>query len=289
MANDPLGDIEILSPPPPQTRKQDSKKKEDTAAPSSNNMRIRFLRRSSTVELSRYTAPQTQTAAIAGEWSKKVIRVISKDSADLQFVDADTTTLDTADWDGMNLLCNFLPLCDTVAAWGRDNHSIHAPASTIIGREDTQRRQLAEILSPSDPTTSALPRVDLNKTGQKMNNLENAAAASSTVLSQVDLTHRPSKLSPAGSSTKILPKAPPEKGLSGSSSSNTLTYSSTKFLPTVGWCTRTGLQDEHLQYKILFLDGVSLEVNAGDGSVEHTRADGTVDRYVTFLGGVAPL
>jgi hypothetical protein len=50
----------------------------------------------------------------------------------------------------------------------------------------------------------------------------------------------------------------------------------TRFMPGVGWCARSGLA----RYRIMFADGVALEVDVDEERVEMVERDGSVVRSV---------
>ncbi|KAI0269898.1 hypothetical protein BC834DRAFT_863823 [Gloeopeniophorella convolvens] len=49
----------------------------------------------------------------------------------------------------------------------------------------------------------------------------------------------------------------------------------TRFLPDIGWCVRTG----DARYRIMFVDGVALEVDVDEEQIEVTERDGSNTRY----------
>lgn len=53
----------------------------------------------------------------------------------------------------------------------------------------------------------------------------------------------------------------------------------TRFMPGVGWCVRSGLA----RYRIMFTDGVALEVDVNEERVEMVECDGSVVRFGLFL------
>jgi hypothetical protein len=50
-------------------------------------------------------------------------------------------------------------------------------------------------------------------------------------------------------------------------------------MPGVGWCVRSG----SARYRIMFTDGVALEVDVDEERVEMVECDGTVVRFGGFL------
>jgi hypothetical protein len=53
----------------------------------------------------------------------------------------------------------------------------------------------------------------------------------------------------------------------------------TRFMPGVGWCVRSG----GTRYRIMFADGVALEVDVDEERVEMVDRDGSVVRYGKFF------
>jgi hypothetical protein len=53
----------------------------------------------------------------------------------------------------------------------------------------------------------------------------------------------------------------------------------TRFMPDVGWCVRSGLA----RYRIMFTDGVTLEVDVDEERVEMVECDGSVVRFGSYL------
>ncbi|THH27994.1 hypothetical protein EUX98_g6193 [Antrodiella citrinella] len=185
-------------------------------------------------------------------------------------------TLDSADRQCLRLLDNFLPVCTAVANWKATDPPanvlskpslVNAVCEDAIDREGLQEK-LARILST--------PENESVLTVTEQEAVPQATASSNTILSQIGVAPRPNKLAflPVASSTEILAKSPRLDDIHNSRDMATLT---TKFLPSVGWCTRTQDQDSDPRYQVLFLDGVSLAVNVGDGSVTFTSADGVVN------------
>lgn len=274
MANDPAGDIEILSPAP-SSRKQDTTR-ENNPPSSSSQLRIRHLRRSRTVEISSYFGLKDADTGVSGEWKRKVLRVVDDNTDELRFFEADTVTLKQADWDGLALLGNFIPVCSTLANWG---------TTTCLQKKNptplAERRQpLQQPVRDTSATTSAIPLTSRPST-RNASNVSALATASTAVLSQLDVIPRPAKLSLSpGISPAVLDDPRQDRNNSKSSVCASQTPIMTKFLPTVGWCTHRQSACDASEYRILFLDGASLAVNIGSGSVELTTPDGTVERYV---------
>ena len=53
----------------------------------------------------------------------------------------------------------------------------------------------------------------------------------------------------------------------------------TRFMPGVGWCVRSG----SARYRIMFVDGVALEVDVDEERVEMVEQDGSVVRFAIFF------
>jgi polo-like kinase 4 len=68
-------------------------------------------------------------------------------------------------------------------------------------------------------------------------------------------------------------------GGSGSGSGGSSPRLQTRFMPGVGWCVRSG----GARYRIMFADGVALEVDVGEERVELVERDGSVLRFEFFL------
>lgn len=58
----------------------------------------------------------------------------------------------------------------------------------------------------------------------------------------------------------------------------------TRFMPGVGWCVRSG----GARYRIMFADGVALEVDVDEERVELVERDGSVLRFEVFFSLVLP-
>ena len=244
MANDPQGDIEIVSPPPVRFREQDGKNKETSTPADSNQTRIRYLRSSKTVEISRFRPSKTQTIPVTGEWTRKVLRITNVSDTEIRIIYEDTANLDSGDWDGLHLLNDFLPVC-RAADWNRrigpDQKCTQPDATTTL----------------SSAVHNADPQYPSSDPG--IPNHAQAVSFSSLAVT-VGGDTRQSRLTAASPHIARL-----------DSVSNETSSESRKFLPSVGWYSRN--LDE---YQVLFLDGVSLKVNVGDGSVVLTDTDGTV-------------
>ncbi|KAH8104543.1 hypothetical protein BXZ70DRAFT_594195 [Cristinia sonorae] len=270
MANDPHGDIEIISPPPQQKGNKDS-----GSSTTAVQTRIRFSRHSRLVEVSRFSGPKNEAAVVTGEWTKKAVRVISEDITGLHYVEADTATLDTRDWDSLKLLADFLPICVAVTNWGpecsRAGDNLKKPV-TSSGDAPPPQEQLLELLSHPQRTSKRMPYVNApTETRQREGTPSSSltAASGTSILTRITVPPRPAKLP-----TQPVPRL---NGLPSSKGSP----ARTKFLPDIGWCASSNMNggDTH---QLLFLDGVSLVVNTGDGIVSMTSVDGT---HVEYMDG----
>jgi len=171
------------------------------------------------------------------------------------------------------------------------------------GKLAGEGKQVAPAGRPSPP---AVGNLHLRSDNQYTISETNIRPTSSIVkaLSTVSITPRPTKLGIATSRTHGACKRPPQvsdvstetQGLQHSVQSTGIQdtpqwsreelpaeeYSTiqTRFIASVGWCIRYGSRvSQGGRYRILFLDGVVLDIDVDEGWVEFTSQEGDVTRH----------
>ena len=95
--------------------------------------------------------------------------------------------------------------------------------------------------------------------------------ASSTAVGDAPAPALPSEGPPSSSLATRIEDVESLRGLSASGRSRL----QTRFMPGVGWCVRSG----SARYRIMFTDGVALEVDVDEERVEMVECDGSVVRF----------
>ncbi|EMD39908.1 hypothetical protein CERSUDRAFT_92395 [Gelatoporia subvermispora B] len=284
----PQGDIEVVLPPPePQTKHG----KRTQSSPHGRYVLLRYLRRRHTIEITRHLPLQPGERKSYGEQSKKVFTTTGDnllDGDNARKLDADEKTC-------LQYVLRFLRICETLEA-SKPGHldltPLVAPETAfepnrLLTDTDTRprdgRSRLGELLNRLDSNTTekcpTLPNFD---------DKENPAVFSvpsrtnSTVIPSLNLAPRPSKFATGSTRQVTMTMAPastsrsqrPTAGADSVPRTRTDLYE-TKYHPAVGWCTRLISAGEET-YRIMFLDGVSLEVNIGRHSATLVTQSGEI-------------
>ncbi|KAI0074018.1 kinase-like protein [Panus rudis PR-1116 ss-1] len=273
MANEPLGDIEIHC-----GSESDKTVSKGKGAQVRESLRIFLSRATRTMEISRYTPPKHDPQSNAGEWSKKVLRLVDDAAVSLRIIEEDRYDLDCLVTARLRILEDFLvvchaaenlehgnvtklDVCQSEAEESSDDTVIHDPRSHLAAiLRDT--KPVTPLQTSSSVVTSALTAATSGSSG-------------STMLSGLRIAPRPPRI-PSGSTTCF------EKtthDVVDSDNSRSSTQPRMQFAPTVGWYCRTSDNSKGDQYQVLFLDGVSIQVNVGDGSIEIAEQDGKISTY----------
>ncbi|KAI0917288.1 hypothetical protein AcW2_007460 [Taiwanofungus camphoratus] len=302
MANEPLGDIELVVPP--FDRQCRSEQLDDNVASGKGpNMRIRLLRRSHIIEIARHIPPASRSKERTGEWLKKVF---SAAGDEFGITNEDWATLEPVERAGIQHLAEFLRVCEAVEALGlNDGPSVRTDMQHVPKKIDTRhstatdlragRKRLENLLTRMDNRVeSALPGTLTS--GDVGSPSSVATAASSKILPSLNLLPRPSKFVSAPSNhseginrddaTEINgylstnPRRPDANSGSQplSRSAGAGAETQTRYIPGTGWCVRYA-SPEAEWYKIMFQDGVSLEINPGQDTVRLENGSGSLARY----------
>lgn len=276
MANEPEADIELLFR---------SLHSEHESTPQSEgftaSMRIRLKRGPRTVEIARFV-PATQ----GGEWTKRVLPIVEGDCGVGR---AEWGTLEQSERDGLVHLVTFLNICQEVERSSTEPGTTKSPSSQKFSatKFSFERPLVCFNNHPSQSVRQSQSR--------------------HSTLSSIHVPPRPPKLSTSfprqfgNSDTKKKISTRDAKTVSAEfiqtpvwtsddvDSDNDLTVEGhgiqTRFIPSVGWCIRYGSRvSQGSRYRIMFLDGVALEIDVNEELVEFTSRSGNVTRSV--LGNV---
>lgn len=143
---------------------------------------------------------------------------------------------------------------------------IPLPSSTVPPPPPCTRPTHVTV-SPRPRFPSAIPRVS-SETSRK---------ASSTAVG--DAPPLPPEDRPSLLAARTEEDAGSLRDLALSASGRSRSRMQTRFMPGVGWCVRSGLA----RYRIMFADGVALEVDVDEERVEMVECDGSVVRFGAFF------
>lgn len=271
MANAPRADMELLF-----NGSMPSLGKDNPA--SDPSLRIRFSRQTQSLEFARrISSPRGE------EWTKRVI----VSTSDPPFISVtDWKGLEQVEKDAMHYLACFVRTCDAVEG----KLDVTPPASVR-----------------SSPSTSEETKITIPAAVQQPKYLPQTQDSPSSVVptitstfSSLNLAPRPSKLSaPTTARTTPdlrtdTPVAPQESGVQEQETSSRgvlsnatsawrddlyLTVGSrgmqTRYIPSVGWCIRYASRvSQGGRYRIMFLDGVALDVDVDEDWVEFKSQTG---------------
>ena len=139
---------------------------------------------------------------------------------------------------------------------------IPVPSSTVSPAPPCTRPTHVTV-SPRPRFPSSIPRIS-SDTSRKASSTAVGDAPPQPPLARPSSEDTPSSLAEGAGSLRDLPLSP-----SGRSRLQT------RFMPGVGWCVRSG----SARYRIMFTDGVALEVDVDEERVEMVECDGTVVRF----------
>lgn len=205
MANEPFGDVEIVSPPPVEShtggRAPDGPQRYRTT-------RLRLLRASRAVEVSRYS-PRGD-GKTAGEWTKRVFPILGQ-GFDVKIPSEELDGLDDAVTGALEMLGSFLKLCKLVETCESDSAEPSITSATHLRSEPwsgTSRSRGSAtptptscIINPLAQHTYSRPRTLADKTnttvaatGCPSVDLSTATAAATSTVASMRIPPRPRKL-----------------------------------------------------------------------------------------------
>ncbi|KAF8073835.1 kinase-like domain-containing protein [Lyophyllum atratum] len=279
MANTPLADIELLL-----NGSSSSPNRDRTA--NDPSLRIRFSRQSQSIEFARHIS-----SARGEEWTKKVLASASEPP----YVSTkDWKGLEQMEKDAMHDLTRFVRTCDVVEVL-IDTTSSSSTNNAPSTAEDTKF---------SVPFTVEKP----GRHQQTFNSSTSVPTIASSFPSFFNFAPRPSKLSAAtiALSTPLVktsvpvPVAPQELLSQGPEISASRVPSNinsawrdddldltvggrgmqTRFMPSVGWCIRYASRvSQGGRYRMMFLDGVALDIDVDEDWVEFKSQAGETTVY----------
>jgi polo-like kinase 4 len=279
MSNVPQADIEIIHPCSPPSVHQKARRITDSAANEESlapRMRIRLSRYRHSAEIARLWPSQSM-----GEWTKKVFNAVDGKTG---IQEADWKALDDTERAGMEGLQQFVHICEAVE--GLSEETLHReaaietsnPKGKIGGGVDSdlspQARGNALTVSSSVTTKGPLaftvaPRpMKLSSILSRCNGShatrDQGSKWNSTLQQQIGSIDRP-QCSRDEFSDEL----------------NQAAGIQTRFLPSSGWCIRYGSRvSQGGRYRIMFLDGITLDVDVDEEYVEFTSRSGDVTRQV---------
>ncbi|KAF8270846.1 hypothetical protein EI94DRAFT_1828075 [Lactarius quietus] len=275
MANEPRADVEIRA---------GSRSTTPAISASSTANRIRFSRKLRTMQISS-SGPRV---------SKKTLFCTARGVP----VDAeDWTLLSNHEKECLAALLDFLRIVDTLEGIPRGKPETIYPTSSelqtkcLTTRDATLPSQSAvpphqggntisakatppNSVAPSASSSSTIPppssrsiQVTVNPRPRFPSALPRATSETFRKASSTAVSDAPPPRASASPSTNCTPSVEPLHGLSQPRLQN-------RFIPGVGWCVRSG----GTHYRIMFADGVALEVDVDEERVELVEHDGSVTR-----------
>lgn len=293
MCNKPQANIEIVYPSYSLGSKH---RNTDTDQASTPKMRIRFCRQRQTVEIARFVSPNgSQTEG--GEWTKKILGTINGTS---QISEAGWLGLLDAEKVALNDLRGFVRMCEAVE---------QLQSEGIVEEGPNGPSQLSSDSPPLEPRNV---NRDYAQTSDSKTAKSSSSSTGRTKFSGLSLAPRPTKLSSlnniktassdghglASSDVDSTPRRQPTQttGVTSHSRWNHDEFSEealsgagiqTRFIPSVGWCMRYGSKvSQGGRYRIMFLDGVTLDIDVDEEYAEFKSLSGDVTRLVLRLRAV---
>lgn len=288
MANEPSGDIELTLPsrgpnaPAKQTKKTQRSDGETTPTVS---MRIRLLRQLRIVEIARYACLRggAKTGG-TGEWVKKILPI----SGNPLRVDEDEwQRLDACEQTGLSLLWDFVRICEVVDK--AELSSVHPPNLNTLGSRGAPAQSTnSSLLLPksalvSPPGTERCSTTPAMPSGRTHAHSGRGSAPAASSHGSGSRTCSPSATTSTLPSLSVAPR-PAKFANTASSSGNSHTITSrataatsasysevlsvrplTRYIPSIGWCTRYKVAGS-VRYKLLFSDGGSVEIDSHESA-----------------------
>ena len=279
MANEPRADIEIRTNPRSATAA--------ISASTTTTIRIRFSRKLRTMQIF------SSETSLCKKTMFCTARGIPSDAGDWAM-------LSVNEKECLAALLDFLRVVEVVEGLPRDAPDpLFAGSAEKLSKHSTKREAVASAVHPLRESDPYPPRTSLPKSAST-SMIPLPSAAPSSRPSQVTVSPRPrfpSTVLRAGSDTlrkasstavgDAQTSSPPPLGELPLSSLATRTEDAgslrelsrrsrlqTRFMPGVGWCVRSG----SARYRIMFADGVALEVDVDEEWVEMVEHDGSVVR-----------
>ncbi|CAL1713208.1 unnamed protein product [Somion occarium] len=201
MANEPLGDIEILSPPVNVSSKHPFKDNQ-AVLPIKTTTRMRLLRRSGTLEISRYLPTSSHSGPLTGEWTKKVIRLTNHSE---WISSKDHKGLDSNESNLLHILEHFLQVCAAAEQCENSENASRSPSRTGPSSSGISKskdgRTLLRPLLPSPPVHQTNVDDDVTirdkSTSHDTKSYSSAGATvSTTMFTEMNVPRRPFRIPP---------------------------------------------------------------------------------------------
>ncbi|EGN94254.1 hypothetical protein SERLA73DRAFT_77679 [Serpula lacrymans var. lacrymans S7.3] len=314
MSNGPIGDIELVYktqvPPNSKHESRNGTSKNRKKVISMPYMRIRLSRQYQTLEIASYSSGSHPDTMQEGEWTKKTFTYREGGTI---MSDVDRASLGAKEREGINMLMEFLHVClglETMTKKGspvREIPAVRAGLSKIGTRDTEDDGPLRKFHVPD--SKHKIPKN--GKENYSYGVKPNSSTSTSTMgkaLASISLAPRPAKLS---SGTLSCPSVPSQTlhqdrgdfatsqhtASSGSTKAHsnipssmqeepklTNTYPAgiiqTRFIPLVGWCIRYGSRvSQGGRYRVMFIDGAVMDVDADEEHIEFTSQTGRSTRY----------
>lgn len=205
MANEPFGDVEVVSPPPVESH---TGGKAPDGLQRHRTTRLRLLRASRAVEVSRYS-PRGDSKT-AGEWTKRVFPILGQ-GFDVNIPSEELDVLDDAVAGALEMLGSFLKLCKLVEAC--ESGSTKPPiagttrlrsepwSGTLRSRGSVTPTPTSCIVNPLSQQTYSRSRTLADKTnttvaatGCPSVDLSTATATATSTVASMRIPPRPQKL-----------------------------------------------------------------------------------------------
>lgn len=266
MANGPLPDIELLFEnfPALNVRSPGQRLGNKLRSP---KLRIRFSRQHTTVEISRHLV------GIRGEeWTKKILTSTCEDEL---LAASDWETLTIAEQDGIRELSRFLKLCKALDTFTETEVAVtyKAPISPLDFSLSLRRKhldaELAVVESTSLVKNVRQPPAKIQISEYSKSDLEQPLETGLSVQTRSAIFR--------GFAQRRIDMS--EAELSPSNANHSLQG---RFIPSVGWCIKIASQTigHNDKYKVMFTDGVMMQVNPDEDAVDLVTLSGDTERFV---------
>lgn len=324
MANEPLGDIELIL----STRTASDRLQSTSSEGADTQMRVSLRRRRQAVEIERFVpTSRANLKAGTGEWNRKVLPAAV---GYLCVSDEDLAALELGERAALERLAEFLRICEALEAQERepgDTSGTQTVDITETARRMDENGTENRHTIPKDKFSSEdEPHIQTSPPGSAISDSEDgtlatvATTASTRALPSIEVAPRPLKFSTSllsrprsvsfgsrahpGYGTSSVLSVTPSSALPRSCTMPTISsngpptrtengvrpfgadHLETRFLPSVGWCTRSVATDSQ-SHKIMFQDGAVLQVDSCGANEEIWYAETPSDRLARLSAASA--
>lgn len=243
------------------------------------NLRIRLSRQHKTLKLSRYIGMEGSQFK-AGEWITKTFDI---PGGLLQLFELDPSPFDGIERSAMDDLCHFVEMCDALELF--HNQQVLNSSKTVSFKEESGLTESTCTTKISTMKTALRPRrlsttpartrtsagVQDSKEAYDINIVRERQTRPPSLATQMPTESVPFWSRDEFTDDQEAPLGALQAGIQ------------TRFIPSVGWCMRYGnVVSQGGRYRIMFLDGVTLDIDVDEEFAEFKSLSGDVTRSVSI-------